>query len=151
MAGITAVASSKTHAASGVDVAASGFIAGEEIRLTATPTGTDYLWAMSRPSGSNALRSAIGGDDEATAVFTPDAVGIYAITVDVDGTTYILRISVSALAQTNAIDVLRLTPVADSQVSAPAVGGALYWSSTQGRLALKDSAGDVFTVNLTAV
>jgi hypothetical protein len=151
MAGISAVSSSKTFAAGGVDVAASGFLTGDQVALTTSPTGTNYQWALSRPSGSNALRGALSGDDEAKAAFTPDVAGIYAVSVTVDGTVYILRLSVTMLAQSTTLEALRLTPVADSQVPAPAVGHALYSSSTQGSLAVKNAAGAVFTVNLTAV
>lgn len=151
MSGITAVSSTKTHAASGVDVADSGFITGDAIALTASPTGTNYQWSLARPSGSNAARGALSGDASATAAFTPDAAGIYAISVTVDGVVYILRLSVAQLVQSTTLEALRMTPVADSQVPPPAVGHALYFSSTQNTIALKNAAGAVFTVNLTAV
>jgi hypothetical protein len=109
MAGISAVSSSKTFAAGGVDVAASGFLTGDQVALTTSPTGTNYQWALSRPSGSNALRGALSGDDEAKAAFTPDAPGVYAVSVTVDGTVYILRIGVTMLAQSTALESLRLT------------------------------------------
>jgi hypothetical protein len=151
MAGIVAVASSSTHADDGADAVAVGFITGEQIKLTANPVGADYLWALAIPSTSNAARSRISGEEEKTAYFTPDAAGVYAVTVNVDGTTYILRLTVTQLAQSTALEALRLSPVADSQVAVPAAGAALYWSSTQDALALKDATGDVFTVDLTAV
>jgi hypothetical protein len=151
MAGIVAVASSSTHTDSGVDEVAVGFIVGEQIRLTANPVGTDYLWAHSIPSTSNAARSRLSGEDEATAYFTPDAAGVYGIALIVDGTAYILRITVTQLAQSTALEALRLSPVADSRIAVPAAGAALYWSATQNALAIKDADGDVFTVDLTAV
>lgn len=151
MAGITAIASSKTHAASGVDVTASGFIAGEGITLTASPTGTDYLWSIALPSGSSAARVGFAGETEASASFTPDVTGLYSASVTVDGTVYVLRMSVTAIAASSLVQLLRLSPIADEEAPTPTVGGGLYWSSTQGALALKDSAGDVFTVDVTAV
>jgi hypothetical protein len=150
MAGITAIAASKTHAASGADVSDSGYITGETVALTTSPTGTNYLWSLAAPSGSNAARLRFAGEDTATASFTPDVAGIYAVAVVVDGTTYMLRLSVTQLAASTVLEALRLTPVADSQIAAPAVGHALYFSSTQNTLALKDSSGNVFKVNLTA-
>lgn len=150
MSGITAVSSTTTHAASGVDVSVAGYITGDQVVLTTSPTGTDYLWSLASPSGSNAARLRFAGSDTATASFTPDVPGIYAVAVVVDGTTYMLRLSVTQLAQSTVLEALRLTPVADSQIAAPAVGHALYFSSTQNTLALKDASGTVFKVNLTA-
>jgi hypothetical protein len=149
MAGINAIAGSATHAASGVDVAVSGFVTGETIALTAAPTGTDYQWALSAPSGSNALRVGLAGTDEAAAAFTPDVAGLYAVSVVVDGTTYILRLSVTQLVQSYALEALRFSPVADSQVPTPATGVALYFSSTQGALTIKDTSGDTHTVTVS--
>jgi hypothetical protein len=64
----------------------------------------------------------------------------------VSGTTYILRISVTQLAVSYALEALRLSPVADSQVATPATGVALYYSSTQSALCTKNSAGTVTPV-----
>jgi hypothetical protein len=149
--GITAVASTTTHAASGADVSVSGYITGETVALTASPTGTNYQWSLAAPSGSNSARLRFAGDDTSTASFTPDVPGIYAVAVVVDGTTYMLRLSVTQLAASTVLEALRLTPVPDSQIAAPAVGHALYFSATQNTLALKNAAGAVFSVNLTAV
>jgi len=149
MAGINASAASKTHAASGADVAVSGFITGEQVSLTATPGGTNYTWTISLPSGSSALRVGFAGDDTASAAFTPDVPGLYAVTAIVDGATYFLRLSVTQLAVSYALEALRLSPVANSQVPAPAVGGALFWSADSGALCVKDSAGTVRTVTVS--
>lgn len=146
MSGINAISASKTHSATGVDVAVSGFITGQEVALSTTPTGSGYQWAQSLPSGSNAIRAALSADDEAVAKFTPDAPGIYALSVVVDGTTYILRMSVARLAASSGVDVLLLPPIADSQVAAPALGRALYFSSDQNALCTKDPAGTVTVV-----
>jgi hypothetical protein len=151
MAGVNAVSSSKTHAATGVDVAVGGWVTGQEIALSTTPTGSGYQWAQSLPSGSNAIRAALSTDDDATVKFTPDAPGIYAISVVVDGTTYIIRLLVARLATSSGVDVLLLPPIADSQVAAPALGRALYFSSDQNAVCLKDPDDNVFTVDVTAV
>jgi|1185.fasta_scaffold03947_3 hypothetical protein len=149
MSGITAISSTTTHAASGADVSVAGYLTGDQIALMTSPTGTDYQWAISLPSGSNALRAGLAGDDTATASFTPDAPGVYAVSVTVDGTVYILRIGVTMLAQSTALEALRLLPVTDSQIATPSLGAALYYSSTRNALAMKGTDGVVHTVNLT--
>lgn len=149
MSGISAIGSSATHVASGVDASASGFITGEAVALTTVPAGTDYIWALSTPTGSNAARVRFAGEDDATASFTPDVPGVYAVSVTVDGVAYALRIAVTQLAQSYALEALRLLPVADAQVPAPAAGVALYFSSTQSGLAVKDAAGDVHLVTIS--
>lgn len=149
MSGITAVASSATHAASGADVTASGFVTGETVALSTSPTGTNYQWALASPSGSNAARVRFAGDDTATASFTPDVAGVYAISVTVDGVVYALRLTVTQLAQSYALEALRLLPVADAKVPAPSAGVALYFSATQNALAVKDTGGVVHTVNIS--
>lgn len=151
MAGITATASTTSHAASGATATAGGFICGEQVALTATPTGTVYAWTLSLPSGSSAARVGFAGEDESEASFTPDISGTYTISVDVDGTVYTLTLSVVNLAASNSLEALRLSPVADAQIPTPAVGCTLYWSSTQDALSVRDSNGDVFTIDLTVV
>lgn len=149
MAGINAAASTTTFSASSADAAASGFITGDQVVLTTAPTGTDYQWSLAIPSGSNALRVRFSGDDTATASFVPDVAGIYAIGVVVDGTTYTLRLSVTQLAVSTALEALRLQPVTDSQIAVPVVGCALYFSSTQGALAIKGTDGVVHRVTVS--
>lgn len=151
MAGITATASTGSHAASGIDATATGFIAGEPVTLVTSPTGTVYSWSLSLPTGSNAARVGFAGATSASASFTPDASGVYTASVDVDGTTYILRVTVANIALTSTIEGVRLQPVADAQIPTPSSGATLYWSSTQDALVIKDSAGDVSTVDVTAV
>lgn len=151
MAGITATATTGSHAASGADATASGFICAEAVTLVTSPTGTTYAWSLSLPSGSNAGRVGFAGETSASASFTPDVSGAYTVSVDVDGTTYILRITAANIALTNTVEGLRLQPVADSRMPAPSSGATLYWSSTQNALAIKDSAGAVSTVDVTAV
>lgn len=149
MAGIVAVSSSQTHSPASADDTASGYITGDQIVLTTNPTGTNYSWALSSPSGSNALRVRFAGDDQPSASFVPDVSGVYSVVAVVDGVTYTLRLSVTQLAQSTALEALRLLPVADSQVPPPPVGVALYYSSTQGALAVKDPSNTVKKVTLT--
>lgn len=149
MSGISAVAATTTHAASGPDVSVSGYLTGEQVVLTTSPTGSDYLWSLAAPSGSNAARLRFAGEDTATASFTPDVPGIYAVNVTVDGTVYALRLSVTQLAQSTALEALRLLPVADSQIAVPTVGVALYYSSTQAALSIKGTDGVVHKVTVS--
>ncbi len=151
MAGINASSSTTTFTNTRVDASTSGFIVGEQITLTDSVSGAAYLWTLSPPSGSNALRVGFAGETTASASFTPDVSGTYTVTLVVDGTTHQLRIAAANIALTNTVEGLRLQPVTDARVPAPSTGGTIYWSSTQDALALKDSEGTVFTVNVTEV
>lgn len=151
MAGITATSSTGSHIASTADASTSGFITGETVTLVTSPTGTVYSWSLSLPSGSSALRVGFAGETSASASFTPDVSGTYTATVNVDGTTYVLRISAANIAVTNTLEGVRLQPVTDAQVPTPSSGVTVYYSSTQSALCVKDAEGDVFEVDLTAV
>jgi len=144
MAGIIAVAASASvlAAATAVDKNASGFITGEQIVLSTTPTGSAYSWGLSKQSGATA-RSDLDDGSAATPVFTPDVAGVYNITVDVDGTEYTLRLTVTQLAQSTPLEAVRFSPVADSAVPTPALGAALYYSSDQDALVTKLADGSV--------
>ncbi len=151
MAGINASSSTTVFTNTGIDASTSGFLSGEIIALTDSISGTDYLWALSVPSGSNALRVGFAGETDATAYFTPDVSGVYTVTLVVDGVTHVLRIAAANIALSNTLEGIRLQPVTDAQIPTPPAGATFYWSSTQGALSMKDSAGDVFTVDVTAV
>lgn len=125
--------------------AASGFITAEQITLGTSPTGTVYSWGIAKPSGSTA-RGNLSDDDVAAPVFTPDIAGVWCLTCTVDGTPYTLRLTVTQLAESTALDALRLSPVADSAVPAPALGAVIYYSSTQDALVTKEPDGDVIPV-----
>ncbi len=151
MSGINASSSSATHLNNGVDSSTTGFLTGEPVTLTDSVSGADYLWSIALPSGSNALRVGFAGETTNTASFTPDVTGTYTVTVTIDGVTHALRIGAADLAVTPTLAAIRMQPVADSQVATPTAGVTWFYSSTQGALCVKDSNGDVLTVDLTAV
>lgn len=136
-----------------VDASKSGFVVGEQIVLTTLPVASStYAWALSIPAGSAPARSALSGDDTARVLLTPDVAGMYTAVCTVDGVTvYILRISATLAASASVAQALRLSPVADASVAAPAVGRVLYFSSDQGALVVKDPNDALFTIDLTAV
>lgn len=150
MAGINAQSSSSSHTNDGVDSSTTGFLAGEPVTLTDSVSGTIYSWSLSLPNGSNALRVGLSGEDEATAYFTPDVTGTYTATLIVDGVTHVLRIGAVDIAVTPTLAGVRLQPVANSQIPTPIAGVTFFYSSTEDAFAVKDSSGDVFTVDLTA-
>lgn len=152
MAGISAVSASKTHSASGADVSATGFIVGERIALSATPTGSGYQWAMAAPTDSAPAYSGLDDDTDATPRFIPDVAGYYVLSVDVDGTQYVLRISVAAVGTVRASEVYNFQPLTDSQVSTPQVGFSFFCGADHSNLpCIKKTDGTVHTVDLTAV
>lgn len=154
MAGILANAASSETMASGdtsADNTWSGFVTGEEVALSTVPTGSAHVWALARPAGS-AARVDISEPETAAPRFTPDAAGLYTITCVVDGaTTYVLRITVTRVAQVSVADAHRLSPLADEQVPAPALGATLFYSSTQNALAVKFPDDSVATLDVTPV
>ena|SRR6478736_7449124 len=151
MAGILANSSSHTMVSGSADNTQAGYLASEQITLSANPTASSYSWGISRPAGSSAARSALSGDTDANVTFTPDLPGYWVITCTVDGTTsYVLRLTVTSLAVQTAAQCLRLSPVADAQVEAPAVGVAVFCGSDHGNaLCVKNSADVVKVVTVT--
>jgi hypothetical protein len=151
MAGLLANSVSVSMVSGSADASQAGFLTGEQIVLSTTPTAASYSWGVAKPSGSSG-RAALSEDDVAAPVFTPDVAGYYVFTCTIaGGTAYVLRANVTALAVASPTQALRLSPVTDAQVEAPAVGMALYYSSTQSALCVKDANDDVFTVDVTAV
>lgn len=145
MAGIKANSASVTmvDADTSVDSSISGYLAGEQVTLSVTPTGTTYQWEIAKPSDATS-RSDLTDDDSATVKFTPDVDGYFTVSVTVNGTTsYVLRISVADVAYTPDVSGLRFMPVADSSVTAPATGRVGYYSATQSLPVTKDSDGNV--------
>lgn len=126
-----------------------GFLLNEEIALTTNPAGTLHGWALARPAASGS--AALDDDDAATAHFIPDVAGTYVATCNVDGTVFRLVMDVAQQSVSTVVEALRLPPRSDESVAAPTIGYALYNSSTQGSLAVKNSDGDVFTIELTPV
>jgi len=155
MAGIMACSATETMVAgdTSADNSHSGYIAAEMVTLSVTPSGTSYSWGQSIPSGSATTRSALSSTTDASPTFTPDVAGEWVITCLVSGvTTYVLRLSVTAIATTTMAEAFRLQPVADGSVSAPAgTTLVLYNSATQGALAVKNSSGTIYTVDVTEV
>ncbi len=144
MAGIGAVSATKTHAAAGADVNATGFVTKEQIALTADISGSGYAWAVSIPADSGPNQSALDDDESATPKFTPDVPGYYTITVVVDGaTTYVLRLAVVAAAVASQAQGINLLPLADSQVPTPQTGVTIYYSTDLGAPAKKNTSGTV--------
>jgi hypothetical protein len=152
MAGILANSASVTMASGTPDNSQAGYVVGEQVVLTATPTGTTYAWAQSIPSGSAPARSVLSDAAVAAPRFIPDVAGVYTLVCTVDSTTvYVLRISVTLAASASVAQALRFSPVPDASVAAPALGRVLYFSSDQNALVVKDPDDNLFTVDLTPV
>jgi hypothetical protein len=149
MAGILANSSSHTMVSSTPDEVETGYVVNEKVVLTTTPTGTDYSWAISLPSGSSAVRAGLSDETGASVTFKPDVGGIYTVVCTVDGTTvYTLRLTVVDTVLMTPMEALRLAPVADASIpTPPATVLALYNSVTHG-LVVKDSAGAIRQVTL---
>ncbi|HEX5076143.1 MAG TPA: hypothetical protein VFW03_23220, partial [Gemmatimonadaceae bacterium] len=121
MSGINAASTTKTHSASGADVATTGFLAREQITLSATPSGSGYAWSIALPSDSSPAAAALDDATDATPKFTPDVPGFYTISVLVDGaTTYVLRVAVVAVGTARQCEAINFAPLLDSQVPTPA-------------------------------
>lgn len=153
MAGI--LANSASHTMVGGDTSAndveSGYITGEQIVLGANPTGTTYSWGQSLPVGSTPARSALSSSSSAAPTFTPDVAGEYVITCTVDGvTSYVIRLSVEAVTPAIATGAFRLLPRTNASVPTPTTGATLFYSSDEDAVCVKDTGGDVSTVDLTA-
>jgi hypothetical protein len=151
MAGIVATSLTTNNASTtAADSSISGYVAGERITLTTTPTGTSYAWTLSSPGGSE--RASLNDDDAASVSFVPDVDGYYVVTCTVSGVTvYVLRIAVAVVGTVGVISALRFAPLADTQVPTPALGVTLYYSTTQSSLAVKLTNGSVETIDSTAV
>lgn len=154
MSGVIANSASRPMlgAETSADKSVSGYVAGERITLSTTPTGTDYAWSIAQPSSSSTARSALSAETGASVTFTPDVGGTFMVTCIVDSTTtYVIRMTVQAATVSEPVEALRLSPRTDASVPAPAAGVTLYYSSTQGALCIKTTADAVFRVDLTAV
>jgi hypothetical protein len=150
--GILASSSSVTMTSSSSDAVSTGYVIGEQISLTTNPTGTTYAWSSATPSGSAAARSALSATAGANVKFTPDADGVYVVSCTVDSaTTYVIRLTVVDVAFSTVTQVVRLSPVEDNAVPAPATGRALYFSATHNAVVLKDPSNTIFVVDTTEV
>lgn len=151
MAGIIATSATTNNSGStATDTSVTGYIAGEAVTLTTTPTGASYSWSLSVPSGST--RSILTSTTVAAPRFTPDVAGYYVITCTVDSSTvYVMRLAATALGSVGVIDALRFVPTSDASIPTPSLGVTLYYSSTQSSLAIKLTDGTVETIDSTAV
>ena len=147
--GILANSASHTMTSSDPTDAEAGYLLSEQIVLSTNPTGASYSWSLARPAASNSAE--LTSETTASTRFIPDVAGTYVAVCVVAGTTFVLVIDVAQESFSTAVEAIRLPPRADSQITAPSIGYALYNSSTQGTLAVKNSAGAVFTIELTAV
>lgn len=136
-----------------VDNTQTGYLRAEQITLTASPAGTDYIWSIALPSASASARSGLTASTGTSTAFTPDISGDFVVTCDVDGTTYRLTCSVVNVSVAEELQVLRLAPVTDASVPTPPTGHLhIYCSSTQSNaLAQKADDGTVSTIDVTAV
>ena len=157
MAGIVATSATTNNSAStAVDTSVSGYLAGEAVTLTTDPAGSAYVWSLSVPSGSSsAILTGVNDTGVSTSAaprFAPDVGGYYVISVPVATTpTYVMRLAAVNVGTVGTIGTLRLRPLADNQVTAPATGQTFYYSSTQASLAVKNTDNSVETINTTAV
>ena len=146
--GILANSVSVTMSSSTADDVSSGYVTGERITLTTSPTGTNYVWSHGTPSASARARSALSDTTGASVDFFPDAGGTYTVQCDVDGTVYLLRLTVQDASVSENVEALRLSPRGDTTVPAPALGFALYYSADQATLVVKAPNGDILPVLL---
>lgn len=124
----------------------SGFVRGETITLTTSPTGSGHRWSLSRPRGSSVDRCKLSASTGTSVSFTPDCGGVFSVAVQVSGTVYRLLIDVSAFTQTSIADAIKFPPRKNSSVPTPSAGAIVFWSSTDNCLSEKHSDGVVYPV-----
>jgi hypothetical protein len=147
MAGILAVSVSVPTPGTAANNAVAGYVTGESIALSTTPTGTSYVWMLSIPSGSTLARAGLTAASGAVSGFTPDVAGEYLVACTVDSATaYTIRCSVTAATVSTVSGGTRYLPVTDTSVSAPATGCVLYFSSTSSKLSVKFPNGSIQTL-----
>lgn len=146
MAGILANSASVTMTAgdTAADNTRAGYVVNEQITLSVTPTGTTYAWGMAKPGGATS-RSDLSDTTSASIVFVPDYAGTWTITCVVDGsTTYVLRVTATAVAITSVANAHRFSPTTNSSIPTPATGMTLYCSSdANNQLRAKTSSGTI--------
>lgn len=128
----------------------SGYVSGEQIALSAVPSGSAFVWGLAIPSGSTAARSSLDSTDAASTTFVPDVPGEYVVTCTVDASTaYVIRCSVAASAAAAATGAIRFLPLADSIVPTPSTGATMFYSSTASAMSFKLSDGSVKRVTFS--
>jgi hypothetical protein len=150
MAGILANSASETMTAgdTAVDNTRAGYVVGEQVTLSTTPTGTTYSWGIAKPEGATS-RSNLSDTTSASVTFIPDHAGTWTITCVVDGsTTYVLRITATAVAITSVANAHAFSPTANNSIPAPALGVTLFCSSdANNQLRAKTPDGAVQTLD----
>lgn len=150
MAGILANSASVTMTAgdTAADNTRAGYVVNEQITLSVTPTGTTYAWGMAKPGGATS-RSDLSDTTSASIVFVPDYAGTWTITCLVDSTTtYVLRVTATAVAITSVANAHRFSPTTNASIPAPATGLTLYCSSdASNKLRIKNPSGSVLALD----
>lgn len=152
MAGITISTPSASVAsgATAVDKTATGFIVGERAVLGTSPVGSSYTWGLSRPSDSSG-RADLTDTTVATPSFLLEVAGVYVVTCTVDATAYTLTITVTEPSVATIRNAINFPAVLDASVPTPVSGATVYYSSDQGDLVFKDTAGAIHTIDSTPV
>lgn len=147
MAGIVATSATTNNSGdTAADKSVTGYLTNEEVTLTASPAGSSYSWVLSVPSGSS--RAVLSSSTSSSPQFTPDVDGYYVVSLNVDGTEYILRMAVVSVGVVSTISNTRYLPETNAQAPTPSSGVTVFYSSDESSLAFKDSGG---TVNLILV
>ena len=147
MAGILANSASVTMTSGTPDNTKAGFVVGEQITLSALPTGSTYSWSLSKPGGATS-RSDLSDATVASPVFVPDYAGTWTVTCIVDNTSYVLRLTATAVAITSVANAHRFSPVTNNSVPAPATGLTLFCSSdASNQLRAKNTSGVVLPLD----
>lgn len=151
MAGILANSVSVTMGAgdTAVDKRISGFVTNEQITFSTTPTGTAYVWGLTKPADAT-VRSDLSASTGASITMTPDANGYYMVTCTVDSTTvYTIRMAVADVTPAYVTGASNYTPRDDTTIPTPATGLTLFVDEADGELKTKDSSGTVATITRT--
>jgi hypothetical protein len=82
--------------------------------------------------------------------FYIEVAGVYVVTCTVDGTAYTLTLTATEPAVATIRNAINFPAVADANVPTPVSGATMYYSSDEDALVIKDTAGDVSTVDVTA-
>lgn len=150
MAGILANSASETMVSgdTSVDNTRAGYVVGEQITLSVTPTGSTYVWGLSRPEGATS-RSDLSDKTDVSPVFVPDFPGVWLVTCVVDSTTtYVIRLTATAIAITSVANAHRFSPTTNNSIPAPATGLTLYCSSdASNQFRVKNTSGTVLSLD----
>jgi len=146
MAGILANSATVTMTSGTPDASATGYLVGERITLTTNPTGSNYVWSIAKPAGSSISASSLTGTN-GYIYLVPDVEGYFTVTVTVDTTTtYVLRVAAQAIGTVVYHSVSNYSPIANTSVPSPTLGGNLYYSSTADGVVYKKSDGSVISL-----